>query len=220
MTPLRIAIPKGRLQTPSLALFEKAGYPVPDAEDLASRALRMHRAGVEWIFVRDADVPVYIEHGAADVGIAGADQLEEQQAAVHQPLDLPFGRCNLMLIGKESNAGPVAGQRTRIATKYPVLARSRLGSRASLAEVVTLQGSVELALVLGLSDYIVDLVETGATIRANKLEPLEVLMEICPRVAVNRESFRFKRTAVRELLDRLQTVLASCTDVAEAGGAR
>lgn len=220
MTPLRIAIPKGRLQTQSLTLFDEAGFPVPDAADLASRALRVNRAGIEWIFVRDADVPVYIEHGAADVGIAGADQLEEQQAAVHQPLDLPFGRCSLMLIGREKNAGPAAGQRTRIATKYPVLAKSRLGSRASRAEVVTLQGSVELALVLGLSDYIVDLVETGATIRANRLEPLELLMEICPRVAVNRESFRFKRTAVRDLLDRIQAALSSRTGIVEAGGAR
>ena len=186
MTPLRIAIPKGRLQTQSLALFEKAGLPVPNTGDLESRALRVNRAGFEWIFVRDADVPVYVQHGAADVGIAGADQLEEQQAAVHQPLDLPFGRCNLMLIGKGPGAGPVAGQRVSIATKYPVLAKSRLGSRASRAEIVTLQGSVELALVLGLADFIVDLVETGDTIRANRLERLELLMEICPRVAVNR----------------------------------
>ena len=223
MTPLRIAIPKGRLQTPSLALFEAAGFPVPDAEDLRSRALRVTRAGLEWIFVRDADVPVYIEHGAADVGVAGADQLEEQQAAVHQPLDLPFGRCRLMLIGKEQAAGPVAGQRATIATKYPLLAKSRLGSRASRAEIVTLQGSVELALVLGLSDFIVDLVETGATIRANRLEPLEMLMEICPRVAVNRESFRFKRTAVRDVLERLEGALGlrgETSAAQEAGGAR
>lgn len=220
MTPLRIAIPKGRLQEQSLALFEEAGFPVPDAGDLASRALRVNRTGFEWIFVRDADVPVYIQHGAADIGIAGADQLEEQQASVHQPLDLPFGRCSLMLIGRERSAGPIAGHRARIATKYPVLAKSRLGSRASRAEIVTLQGSVELALVLGLSDYIVDLVETGATIRANRLEPLELLMEICPRVAVNRESFRFKRTAVRDVLDRLEAALAFRALAAEAGGAQ
>jgi len=220
MTPLRIAIPKGRLQTPSLALLEEAGLPIPGTEDLASRALRVNRAGFEWIFVRDADVPVYIQHGAADIGIAGADQLEEQRADVHQPFDLPFGQCRLMLIGKEPGAGPVAGRRSTIATKYPQLAKSRLGSRASLAEIVTLQGSVELALVLGLADYIVDLVETGSTIRANRLEPLELLMNICPRVAVNRESFRFKRTAVREVLDRLQTVLASPKQRVEIGGAR
>lgn len=223
MTPLRIAIPKGRLQAPSLALFEEAGFPVPGEVDLASRALRVSRAGVEWIFVKDADVPVYLQHGAADAGVAGSDQLEEQEAAVHQPLDLPFGRCRLMLIGREAGPGPVAGRRAAIATKYPRLARSRLGSRASLAEVVTLQGSVELALVLGLADFIVDLVETGATIRANRLEPLELLMEVCPRIAVNRESFRFKRTAVRALLDSLQAALGPVSPLegaADAGGGR
>lgn len=223
MTPLRIAIPKGRLQTPSLALFEQAGFPVPDAEDLASRALRVSRAGIEWIFVKDADVPVYLQHGAADAGIAGSDQLGEQETTVHQPLDLPFGRCRLMLIGKEPGPGPMAGRRSTIATKYPRLAKGRLGARASLAEIVTLQGSVELALVLGLADFIVDLVETGATIRANRLEPLELLMEVCPRIAVNRESFRFKRAAVREMLDRLQAALSPDTKLetaADLGGGR
>lgn len=219
MTPLRIAIPKGRLQTPSLSLLAQAGLPVPDADDLASRSLRVQRGRFEWIVVRDADVPVYVQHGAADIGIAGSDQLEEQRADVHQPLDLPFGRCRLMLIGRDAGGGPVAGKRSTIATKYPQLAKSALGSRASLAEIVTLQGSVELALVLGLADFIVDLVETGATIRANRLEPLESLMEICPRIAVNRESFRFKRTAVRDVLGRVESVLVDRPRV-EIGGAR
>ena len=200
MTPLRIAIPKGRLQAPTLALFADAGFPVPSPAELATRSLRFSAPGVEWIFVKDADVPVYVEHGAADAGIAGLDQIEEQRAAVYQPIEMPFGRCRLMLIGKGAGNGPEATRRSTIATKYPALTRARLGSRAALSEIVVLQGSVELALVLGLSDFIVDLVETGETIRAHALEPLEVLLEVSPRLAVNRESFRFKASAVRDLV--------------------
>ncbi|MGH9458229.1 MAG: ATP phosphoribosyltransferase [Thermoanaerobaculia bacterium] len=207
MSLFRIAVPKGRLQEPSLTLFADAGLPVPSRFDLESRALRFATDGFEWIFVKDADVPVYVEHGAADAGIAGIDQIEEQRASVYQPLELPFGKCRLMLIGPEGSAGPEPARRTTIATKYPLLARERLGARAARAEIVTLQGSVELALVLGLADYIVDLVETGETIRANRLQPLEVLQEIAPRLAVNRETFRFKGPAVRALIENVSRAL-------------
>jgi ATP phosphoribosyltransferase len=215
MTPLRIAIPKGRLQAAALGLFEAAGLPVPSPAELASRSLRFAAPGFEWIFVKDADVPVYVEHGAADAGVAGLDQIEEQRAAVYQPIELPFGRCRLMLIGKQKGTGPVATRRSTIATKYPALTRARLGSRAALSEIVTLQGSVELALVLGLSDFIVDLVETGETIRAHALEPLELLLEVSPRLAVNRESFRFKAGAVRELLQKTADAIAAREPVGE-----
>jgi ATP phosphoribosyltransferase len=209
MSALRIAIPKGRLQNKALALFEAAGLPVPSPAQLASRSLRFSAPGFEWIFVKDADVPVYVAHGAADAGIAGLDQIEEQRAAVYQPVELPFGRCRLMLIGKERGTGPVATRRSTIATKYPSLTRARLGSRAALSEIVTLQGSVELALVLGLADFIVDLVETGETIRAHALEPLELLLEVSPRLAVNRESFRFKAAAVRDLVQKTADAIAA-----------
>ncbi|HEY0591548.1 MAG TPA: ATP phosphoribosyltransferase, partial [Thermoanaerobaculia bacterium] len=141
MSALRIAIPKGRLQNDALALFEEAGLPVPSPAQLASRSLRFSAPGFEWIFVKDADVPVYVEHGAADAGIAGLDQIEEQRAAVYQPIELPFGRCRLMLIGMERGTGPAGTRRSTIATKYPALTRARLGSRAALSEIVTLQGS-------------------------------------------------------------------------------
>ncbi len=209
MTPLRIAIPKGRLQAATLALFDAAGFPVPSPAELSTRSLRFAAPGFEWIFVKDADVPVYVEHGAADAGVAGLDQIEEQRAAVYQPIELPFGRCRLMLIGKEKGTGPQATRRSTIATKYPTLTRARLGSRAALSEIVILQGSVELALVLGLSDFIVDLVETGETIRAHALEPLELLLDVSPRLAVNRESFRFKAAAVRDLLQRTADAIAA-----------
>lgn len=215
MNRLRIAIPKGRLQERSLALFAAGGYPVPSPSDLGSRALRFSAPGIEWIFVKDGDVPVYVEHGAADAGIAGLDQIEEQGAAVYQPLELPFGRCRLMLIGRAGSETPDAARRATIATKYPVLTRARLGARASRAEIVTLQGSIELALVLGLADYIVDLVETGETVRANRLEPLELLQEIAPRLAVNRESFRFKAGAIRALIGRLSNAIDGGRDAAE-----
>lgn len=220
MTPLTIAIPKGRLQGPCLELFRAAGLPVPSAAELASRALRFSRPGIEWILVKDGDVPVYVAHGAADAGVAGLDQIEEQRVAVYQPLELPFGRCRLMLIGKDNAIVPEATRRATIATKYPVLTRARLGSRIGLSEIVTLQGSVELALVLGLADFIVDLVETGETIRAHALQPLELLLDISPRLVVNRESFRFKAPAVRDLIRRTADAVANAereTSIAKGG---
>lgn len=196
---MRIAIPKGRLQEPVLAAFAAAGYDVPDDAELKSRRLVFRRGGIEWIFVKDADVPVYVEHGAAGAGVAGLDQILEHDCGAYQPVELPFGRCRMMLI-----AAPGAPPLTRVATKYPRIARQYLESRGIRAEVVALGGSVELAAVLSLTSHVIDLVETGETVRVHKLELQDTVAEISPRLIVNKNVYRTSGAEVRELIRRLQ----------------
>lgn len=202
MMRLRIAIPKGRLQTPSLATFAAAGFDVPDEADLRSRRLTFERGEIEWILVKDGDVPIYVDRGAADAGIAGLDQILEHDCRAFQPVELPFGRCRMMVIGAPG-AGAIA-RSTKIATKYPRVARTYLDSRGIHAEVVSLSGSVELAAVLGLTSHVIDLVETGATVRAHNLEIQECVAEIAPRLLVARNSYRTNQEPLRDLIARFE----------------
>lgn len=196
---MRIAIPKGRLQDPVLGVFAGAGYDVPDDADLRTRKLVFDRGGIEWIFVKDGDVPVYVEHGAADAGIAGLDQILEHECTAYQPVELPFGHCRMMLI-----AAPGAPPLTKVATKYPRITRQFLESRGIRAEIVPLSGSVELAAVLKLTSHVVDLVETGETVRVHKLELQEVIAEISPRLIVGKNFYRTEPKLVRELIARIE----------------
>ena len=201
---LRIAIPKGRLQEPSLATFAAAGYEIPDAAELRTRRLIFVRGGVEWILVKDCDVPVYVERGAADAGIAGLDQILEHDCSAYQPVQLPFGRCRMMVIGA-AGAPRLSRERTaRIATKYPRIARQYLDSRGIHAEVVPLGGSVELAAVLGLTSHVIDLVETGGTVRAHRLELQECVAEISPRLIVARDAWLTNKESARDLVARIE----------------
>jgi ATP phosphoribosyltransferase len=222
---MRIAIPKGRLQDRALGVFAAAGFAVPDEADLKSRKL-VFRGGdvgarrsapgtstgaagalpyapaigdVEWIFVKDCDVPVYVEHGAADAGIAGLDQILEHECTAYQPVEFEFGRCRMMLI-----AGPGAPPLTKIATKYPRMARQYLNSRGLRAEIVPLGGSVELAAVLALTSHAIDLVESGETVRVHKLEMQDLVAEISPRLIVGKNAYRTKVKEMRELIARIE----------------
>lgn len=208
MSALRIALPKGRLQDNVLALFATAGYDVPTAADLKSRKLVFDRGDVEWIFVKDCDVPVYVEHGAADAGVAGFDQILEHDCRSYQPLELPFGHCKMMLIGapgapRLTNNGTTA----KIATKYPRIARQYLDARALRAELVPLGGSVELAAVLNLTSHVIDLVETGETVRVHKLEIQDVVAEISPRLIVGRAVYRTEKERIRDLVSRVEEAI-------------
>jgi ATP phosphoribosyltransferase len=195
---VRIAIPKGRLQQKSLDLFAAAGYEVPAESELASRRLVFARGGFEWIFVKDCDVPVYVEHGAADAGVAGLDQLLEHDSTAYQPVQLPFGKCRLMLI-----AAPGAPPLTKIATKFPRIARQFMERRGLRAEIVPLGGSVELAAVLRLTSHVIDLVETGETVRIHNLVLQDVIAEVSPRLIVGRDVYRTAPAAARELIARI-----------------
>jgi len=196
---MRIAIPKGRLQEKVLNVFRAAGYDVPSEADLRTRKLVFKRGEIEWIFVKDCDVPVYVEHGAADVGVAGLDQIIEHDCSAYQPVEFDFGRCRMMLI-----AAPGAPPLTKIATKYPRMARQYLESRGLRAEIVPLGGSVELAAVLELTTHVIDLVETGETVRVHKLELQDEVAEISPRLIVGKNVYRTEPKRIRELIARIE----------------
>jgi ATP phosphoribosyltransferase len=200
MNPLRIALPKGRLQNESLAAFAAAGYDIPTEADLGTRKLLFTRGGIEWIFVKDADVPVYVEHDAADVGVAGLDQILEHECSAYQPVEFPFGRCRMMLIARPG------ASLTKIATKYPRIARQYLEQRQLRAEIVPLAGSVELAAVLNLTSHVVDLVETGETVRVHKLEIQDLVAEISPRLIVGRHAYRTDGKRIREVISRMENM--------------
>lgn len=199
---MRIAIPKGRLQDPVLATFAAAGYDVPTAADLRTRRLVFSRGSIEWIFVKDCDVPVYVEHGAADAGIAGLDQILEHECTAYQAVELPYGRCRMMLIGAPD--APRLTDASRIATKYPRIARQYLDSRALRSELIPLGGSVELAAVLSLTSHVIDLVETGETIRVHKLVEQDFVAEITPRLIVAKNVYRTRNPMMRELIARIE----------------
>jgi ATP phosphoribosyltransferase len=201
---MRIAIPKGRLQDRILGTFAAAGYDVPTGEELRTRRLVFTRGGIEWIFVKDCDVPVYVEHGAADAGIAGLDQILEHEAGVYQPLELPYGRCRMMVIGAPGARLLSRDTNATIATKYPRIARQYLDSRQLRADIVPLGGSVELAAVLSLTSHVIDLVETGETVRVHRLELQELIAEITPRLIVSKNVYRTKNQQVRELIARVE----------------
>ena len=199
---MRIAIPKGRLQSDVLATFAAAGYEVPAETDLRTRKLVFTRGGIEWIFVKDCDVPVYIEHGAADAGIAGFDQILEHECTAIQTVELPYGRCRMMLIA--APGGAPLSDRSKIATKYPRIARQYLDTRLLRSELIPLGGSVELAAVLGLTSHVIDLVETGETVRVHKLELQDCVAEITPRLIVAKNVYRTSNQQMRELISRIQ----------------
>ncbi len=204
MPELTIAIAKGRLQTAALRLLAGAGVLVPDAE-LASRRLSVtdETGRYVFIFVKPADVPVYVEHGIADCGVVGRDVLLESEADLLQPLDLRVGRCRMVVASTNPQALPNGFGMLRVATKYPRTAARHFGARGVPVQVIELSGSVELAPSLGLSDCIVDLVETGRTLAENGLKVVEVIAESTARLVVNRASYQLKAAAVSRLIGAL-----------------
>jgi len=209
MSELRIAVPKGRLQDRVLALFAEAGYDTPTEIELRSRRLVFQSAGVEWIFVKDCDVPVYVEHGAADAGVAGLDQILEHQCTAYQPVEFSFGRCRMMVIGAPSAPRLSEAINAKVATKYPRITRQYLERNGVRAEIVPLGGSVELAAVLNLTSHVVDLVETGETVRIHRLEMQDLVAEISPRLIVGRGIYRTEPARMRDLIARVEKVCHS-----------
>ena len=205
---LTIAIAKGRMQQDTLALLARAGVRV-SAEALASRRLAVEDESGDYrfVFVKPADVPVYVEHGTADCGVVGRDVLLESRADVLQPLDLGINRCVVAVAAPAGRLGERAGV-LHVATKYPGITAAHFGARGVPVEIIELSGSVELAPVLGLSDCIVDLVETGRTLAENGLAVVETITESTGRLVVNRASYQLKAAAVGRLLGDLGRAVA------------
>jgi len=201
---ITIALSKGRILEETLPLLERAGF-APDEDLRTTRQLMINGAGgVRFLLIRAADVCTYVEHGAADMGIAGRDLLLEHRPRIYEPLDLGIGRCRLCIAGPaELIAGgkPEAGSRIRVATKYDYLAQRHYLARGIQADIIHLYGSMELAPLVGMADRIVDLVSTGNTLKANSLVEEETLYDISSRLVVNPASLATRRTLVEPAID-------------------
>lgn len=204
---ITIALNKGRPLEACLPLLAAAGV-VPEESPTQSRKL-VFATGLEHVrvvVIRPSDVPTYVEHGAADIGITGKDTLLEYGGTgYYEPLDLGVSRCRLMTAGLPGHRP--RGPRLRIATKFINVARRYYAERGRQVELIRLSGAMELAPLMGLADYIVDIVETGSTLAANGLEPLDVIAEVSTRVVVNKASMKVKRQTIAPLLEGLGTAV-------------
>lgn len=207
MTQLTIAIAKGRLQPDALRLLTQIGIALTDEAESSRRLSIEDQIGAyRFLFVKPADVTVYVEHGVADCGIVGRDVLLESNADVLQPLDLPIGACR-MVVAAMAEAKPNGHGMLKVATKYPRIAMRHFGRRGQPVEIISLSGSVELAPVLGLADCIVDLVETGRTLRENGLVVVDEIFSSAARLVVNRASYQLKAEAVMRLINSLKSAV-------------
>jgi ATP phosphoribosyltransferase len=206
---LTIAVSKGRIFEDALPLLAEAGIiPVDDPKTCRKLILATTRDDVQLVIIRATDVPTFVEYGAADLGIAGKDVLLEHGAeSLYEPLDLNIACCRLMTAAHKD--APELKGRIRVATKYVKIAQSYFASKGIQAEIIKLYGSMELAPLVGLADCIVDLVDTGNTLKANDLEPRELIMNISSRLVVNKAAMKMKHEAISALLAQFEKTLAN-----------
>jgi len=199
-TPITIALSKGRIFRETLPLLAAAGIePVDDPDTSRKLILDTSQDDVKLVIIRAADVPTYVEYGAADLGVAGKDVLMEHGGnGLYEPVDLGIARCRLMVAGPER--GVPRTRRLRIATKYVQSTRRYYADRREQVEIIKLYGSMELAPLVGLADLIVDVVDTGNTLRANGLVPLEHIADISSRLIVNKAAMKMKHQRIAELI--------------------
>ncbi|PPC90278.1 MAG: ATP phosphoribosyltransferase [Methylobacter sp.] len=206
---LTIAVSKGRIYDEALPFLAEAGItPIDDPNTCRKLILQTTRADIQLVIIRATDVPTFVEYGAADLGIAGKDVLIEHGAdCLYEPLDLNIARCKLMTAAAKD--APAPSGRIRVATKYVKTAQRYFAGLGIQAEIIKLYGSMELAPLVGLADCIVDLVDTGNTLRANGLEPRELIMRISSRLIVNKAAMKMKHQAVQSLINQFEQTLAA-----------
>ncbi|MDP4118567.1 MAG: ATP phosphoribosyltransferase [Bacillota bacterium] len=198
---INIALPKGRLGEKVYDIFEKAGYACPSIKE-ESRKLIFENNGVRYFWVKPSDVAIYVERGAADVGVAGKDILLEYEPDVYELLDLNMGKCKMAVAGK-SDFKDNTDKTLRVATKFPNIAGKYYKSKSREIDIIKLNGSIELAPILDLSDVIVDIVETGATLKENDLKPFENIVQISARFISNKVSFKFKNSEIIKMCENI-----------------
>lgn len=205
---INIALPKGRLGDKVYSLFEKLGYDCPAIKEPGRKLLFENPlAGVRYFWVKPSDVPIYVEHGVADIGVAGKDILLEYKPDVYELADLGIGKCRMAVAGKKDfHDNP--DMTLRVATKFPSIAREYYSSRSRDIDIIKLNGSIEIAPLLGLSDVIVDIVETGKTLLENDLEPFETVVEISARLISNKVSYKFKNDRINKIAQDVRLYIA------------
>lgn len=200
---ITLALSKGRIYKDTLPLLMHAGIqPLEDPETSRKLILDTNHANIKLVIVRASDVPTYVEYGGADLGVAGKDVLMEHGSnELYEPLDLKIAKCKLMVAGKP--AFKLQRGRLRVATKFVNCAKEYYGAKGEQVEIIKLYGSMELAPIVGLADKIVDVVDTGNTLRANGLEPLEHIADISSRLVVNKASMKTKSVTIKEFIQRM-----------------
>ncbi len=200
---LNVALPKGRLGEKVYDLFESVGLACPDIRENNRRLIFENaESGVRYFWVKPSDVSIYVERGAADIGVAGKDILLEYAPNVYELMDLKLGKCRMAVAAKEEFFDDGV-RMLRVATKFPNIATDYYAKRGRDIDIIKLNGSIELAPILGLSDVIVDIVETGATLCENHLEVKETVLPISARLIANRTAFKFKCSEIEQLVEKL-----------------
>ena len=201
---LNIALPKGRLGEKVYGMFETAGFPCPSIlEENRKLIFENPDAGLRFFWAKPSDVPIYVERGAADIGVAGKDILLEYEPDIYEILDLKLGKCRMAVAAKKGFRDNRAAT-LRVATKFSNIARSYYASVGRDIDIIHLNGSIEIAPILGLSDVIVDIVETGTTLKENGLEVIETILPISARLIVNKACYEFKRPLIESVIRGLE----------------
>ncbi len=206
MEMLNIALPKGRLGEKVYGMFEAAGFECPSIKETNRKLIFENpEKGVRYFWVKPSDVAIYVERGAADLGVAGKDILLEYSPEVYELLDLKTGVCRMAVAAKEGFRDDL-GKTLRVATKFSNIAAAYYASKGRDIDIIHLNGSIELAPILGLSDVIVDIVETGATLKENRLRVVETIVPISARLIANKANFKFKSGRIETLVSALKTL--------------
>ena len=206
---LNVALPKGRLGEKVYAMFEKAGFPCPAIHENDRKLIfENEECGVCYFWAKPSDVAIYVERGAADIGVAGKDILLEYQPDVYELLDLDLGKCRMAVAAKAGFRDDTR-RKLRVATKFTNIASDYYRSKGRDIDIIHLNGSIEIAPILNLSDVIVDIVETGTTLRENNLLVYDNIVPISARLIANKASYQFKGTQIEQIITSIRTQLAN-----------
>lgn len=197
---LNVALPKGRLGEKVYKIFEQAGFPCPSILENSRKLIFENKdAGVRYFWAKPSDVAIYVERGAADIGVAGKDILLEYEPEIYELLDLNMGKCRMCVAAKKDFKDDL-NYTLKVATKFSNIARNYYASVGRDIDIIHLNGSIEIAPILGLSDVIVDIVETGTTLKENDLEVIETIVPISARLIANKSSFKFKQNQIEKIV--------------------
>ncbi|MBQ8141017.1 MAG: ATP phosphoribosyltransferase [Clostridia bacterium] len=200
---INIALPKGRLGEKAYRVFEEAGYECPSIKEENRKLIFANEEkGIRYFWVKPSDVVIYVERGAADIGIAGKDIILEYSPDIYELADLGMGKCRMAVACKKDFCDD-RDRTLRVATKFPNIAKRYYASQSREIDIIKLNGSIEIAPILGLSDVIVDIVETGKTLYENDLEPRETIVDISARLISNKASYKFKNAEISQMCEKI-----------------